>query len=372
MARINRLTRSALRRPLLALLAAAALLVALQTGGCYYMQAVNGQLEVLRKREPIVDVLEDADIPEETRERLSMVLEARRFAVDEMLLPDNDSYRTYADLERDFVVWNVFAAPEFSLEPKTWCFPVVGCVAYRGYFSEAAAEKHALRLEDQGFDVHVGGVPAYSTLGRFDDPVLNTMMRWSDADLVATLFHELAHQRLFIKGDTGFNESFATAVAEVGLERWLSARGQADLLTRLRRRDNLRGALMETAVSAREELQRIYASTADDEEKRRLKQATLDALSTRAELTARELGFPHAGWLRPPLNNARLASTSLYRGNLPAFRRLFADCRADIDCFYAEADRLSKLSLQDRHAELRQLAGEADPASADVSVPGSR
>ena len=366
---ILRFTRSALRRPVLVLLLIAALSVLLQTGGCYYMQAVNGQLEVLRKREPIVDVLDDTDVPAETRERLSMVLDARRFAVDELLLPDNDSYRTYADLERDFVVWNVFAAPEFSLEPKTWCFPVVGCVAYRGYFSEAAAEKQAARLSDQGFDVHVGGVPAYSTLGRFDDPVLNTMMRWSDEDLVATLFHELAHQKLFVKGDTGFNESFATAVAEVGLERWLNERGQGELLMRLRRRDDLRRALMEIAVSARQELSRLYASTADDVEKRRLKQATLDALSTRANLKATELGFSHAGWLRPPLNNARLASTSLYRGNLPAFRQLFADCDAEIECFYAEADRLSKLSLEDRHRQLEQLAGSGP---AEVSAPGSR
>lgn len=371
MVRNKLLSRSVLRRPLLALLVVVALLVALQTGGCYYMQAVNGQLEVLRKREPIVDVLDDADIPEETRERLSMVLEARRFAVDELLLPDNDSYRTYADLERDFVVWNVFAAPEFSLEPKTWCFPVVGCVAYRGYFSEAAAEKQAARLSEQGFDVHVGGVPAYSTLGRFDDPVLNTMMRWSDEDLVSTLFHELAHQKLFIKGDTGFNESFATAVAEVGLQRWLGARGQADFLTRLRRRDELRRALMEIAESARQELHGIYASTADDAEKRRLKQATLEALSTRANRKATELGFSHAGWLRPPLNNARLASTSLYRGNLPAFRRLIADCSDEMACFYAEVDRLSKLSPEDRQAQLERLTGESDPP-AGVSVPGSR
>ena len=229
MVRNKSLSRSALRRPLLALIVVVALLVVLQTGGCYYMQAVNGQLEVLRKREPIVDVLDDADIPEETRERLSMVLEARRFAVDELLLPDNDSYRTYADLERDFVVWNVFAAPEFSLEPKTWCFPVVGCVAYRGYFSEAAAEKHAARLSEQGLrrsrrrraGVFDAG-PIRRPGPEHDDALVRRGSRLDDC------FMSSQHQKLFIKGDTGFNESFATAVAEVGLQRWLNARGQAE------------------------------------------------------------------------------------------------------------------------------------------------
>jgi predicted aminopeptidase len=337
-----------------ALLIATVILAALQTGGCYYMQAVNGQLEVLRKREPIVDVLEDAAMPEATRERLAMVLEARQFAVDELKLPDNDSYRSYADLHRDYVVWNVFAAPEFSLEPKTWCFLVVGCVAYRGYFSEQAANKHADRLHEQGFDVFVSGVPAYSTLGRFDDPVLNTMMRWSDADLVSTLFHELAHQKLFIKGDTGFNESFATAVAEVGLERWLGAQGQGEVLSKFEARDTLRQALMAVAESAKDELRALYAETMDDAAKREKKRALLDGLSERAAAEAAQLGFSNAGWLRPPLNNARLASTSLYRGNLPAFRRLMVDCDEDITCFYREAARLAELPADDRQRELER------------------
>ena len=165
------------KRSLIALLALSALIAALQLGGCYYMQAVNGQLELLRKREPITEVLADDALPEDVRQKLDLVLEARQFSVDELQLPDNGSYRSYADLNRDFVVWNVFAAPEFSLTPKTWCFPVVGCVAYRGYFAEASARGLADQLAGEGYDVHVGGVPAYSTLGRFDDPVLNTMLR---------------------------------------------------------------------------------------------------------------------------------------------------------------------------------------------------
>jgi predicted aminopeptidase len=158
----------------------------------------------------------------------------------------------------DYVVWNVFAAPEFSLEPKTWCFPVAGCVAYRGYFDEQDAQRKAARLREDGFDVAVGGVPAYSTLGRFDDPVLNTMMRWQDTDLVATMFHELAHQALYIKDDSAFNESFATAVADIGLERWLLGRGkQADLEAHVERR-RVREQLVAIITAARKDLQTLY------------------------------------------------------------------------------------------------------------------
>ncbi len=181
-------------------------------GGCYYMQAAAGQWEVIRNREPVADVINDADTPSELVERLRIVDAARDYSIEQLGLPDNKSYRSYTDLERDFVVWNVFAAPEFSLQPKRWCFPVAGCVSYRGYFKKESAIRESERLADKGFDVAVGGVVAYSTLGKFSDPLLNTMMRWDDVRLVAVLFHELAHQVVYVKGDSGFNESFATAV----------------------------------------------------------------------------------------------------------------------------------------------------------------
>ena len=245
-------------------LVSAALTATMLLGGCYYMQAVNGQLELMRKREPIPEVLANSTLPDDVRDKLELVMEARQFSVEALGLPDNGSYRSYADLERDFVVWNVFAAPEFSLEPETWCFPVVGCVAYRGYFSEDDARRLAEKLAASGYDVYVGGVPAYSTLGRFDDPVLNTMMRWSDVDLISTVFHELAHQRLFVKGDTAFNESFATAVAEAGLERWLAERDETDTLKRYYQRDQFRRELRVLADAAREDLAALYASGVDE------------------------------------------------------------------------------------------------------------
>ena len=337
----------------------AALVIAMPLGGCYYVQAINGQVDLLRKREPITEVLSDESLAEETRQKLDLVLEARRFAVEELLLPDNGSYTTYADLERDYVVWNVFAAPEFSLTPKTWCFPVVGCVAYRGYFSQDAAERQAERLSDDGFDVFVGGVPAYSTLGRFEDPVLNTMMRWAETDLIATLFHELAHQRLFIKNDTAFNESFATALAEEGLRRWLSQRGEDASLDGYRRRDEFRNALNELADAARTDLRALYSNDRSDAQKRDAKQRRIAQLRADAQALAEARGFSGPGWLGGEVNNARLASVGLYRGHVPAFRALLDSCEQDLPCFYSEVERLGELDPAERRRQLDTLNAPA-------------
>ncbi len=178
-------------------------------------------MQIVSKRQPIEAVLSDPATPEKIRSRLEYVQAARDFASDELGLPDNDSYRSYADLGRPYVVWNVFAAPEFSVEPRRWCFPIAGCVVYRGYFNQESARNYARRMRRRGDDAAVGGVAAYSTLGHFKDPILNTMMGWSDAQLAATLFHELAHQVVYIPGDSEFNEAFATTVEEAGLDRWL-------------------------------------------------------------------------------------------------------------------------------------------------------
>jgi predicted aminopeptidase len=303
--------------------------------GCYYTQAARGQLEVMRKREPIANVIADPGTSADLADRLRLVEEARSFSVSELGLPDNDSYRSYADVERDFVVWNVFAAPEFSLEAKQWCFPVAGCVSYRGYFSEQAAHREAKRLDGKGFDVSVGGIAAYSTLGKFDDPILNTMMQWEDVDLVATMFHELAHQVLYVKGDSGFNESFATAVEEFGIERWLRSRGLDTEMDKYRERHGLRERLMQLVEVARSDLTEIYSAPLDADTMRSRKSARLDFL--RAEL-AREFegsGRQMPAWVSDGLNNARLASMMLYQGRLPEFRELLIECNDDIRCFYA-------------------------------------
>lgn len=327
--------------PRLALFAAA-ILGALQFGGCYYFQAASGQMEILRKRTPIPEVIEDSASSAQLKLRLAMVQDARHFAVEELLLPDNESYRTFVDLERDFVIWNVIAAPEFSLQAKTWCYPIVGCVAYRGYFSEKAAKSHAGKLRANNYDVFVGGVAAYSTLGRFADPVLNTMMRWSDTDLVAVLFHELAHQRIFVKGNTGFNESFATAVAEIGVERWLRGHGKQAEIEEYRSRGELRRTLMLLVDAAKVELQALYASDDDDDLKRDKKRDILSRLSSAAESVVQQQPFTATNWLQPPLNNARLVSLVLYRGQLDEFRNLLKRCNKELTCFYQAAEDLAQ------------------------------
>lgn len=310
----------------------------LSISGCYYMQAARGQLDVMSKREPIDELIEASDTPEELAARLQLVSEARQFAIDKLLLPDNDSYRSYADLGRDYVVWNVFAAPEFSLDPKTWCFPIAGCVAYRGYFSEDAARRKADQLEEDGLDVAVGGIPAYSTLGRFDDPVLNTMMHWEDVDLVATIFHELAHQVLYVKNDSAFNESFATTVEEIGIERWLSSRDQeAELSDYIERRERRRKT-MEVITVARTDLEKLYASSMATHEMRRAKESRFAQLASELPVD-----------FEIKLNNAQLASISLYQSRVPEFRALYEECERELHCFYNQASSLQPAESSTQH-----------------------
>ncbi len=333
------------------------LLLSFSCTGCYYMQAASGQLQVLRKREPISEVIEDADTPAELAERLALVQAARQFSIDKLALPDNGSYRSYADIERDFVVWNVFAAPEFSLEPRQWCFPVAGCVGYRGYFSRDAAYRAAERLAADGYDVAVGGVSAYSTLGNFDDPVLSSMMRWDDIQLVAVLFHELAHQVLYVKGDTGFNESFATAVEEFGIERWLASQGRPEDKAVYDDRRQVRRDVMALVNAARSDLESHYAATLGDNDKRELKKRRLSQLEAAIRSRLEQSGGDGSHWLTGNLNNAKLASMALYEGRLPAFRALFARCQRDMRCFYVQARQISELDEDERNDALDELAG---------------
>ena len=309
--------------------------------GCYYLQAAKGQWELTRKREPIDEVLASADTSQRLADRLRLVQDARQFAIDELGLPDNDTYRTYADIEREYVLWNVFAAPEFSVTPKTWCFPIVGCVSYRGYFAREHAEREAQHLSQQGYDVFVGGVVAYSTLGRLRDPVLSSMMQWDDVRLVAVLFHELAHQVLYVRDDTAFNESFATAVEEFGVLRWLRSRGREEEASEYLARRRLREGLMARVDLARNDLQAIYTADTGIDEKRSAKSARLAELREAVVSLLTQAGSDPGGWSSLELNNARLLSMTLYEGRLSEFRALLESCDEDITCFYEEARRLA-------------------------------
>ncbi len=329
----------------------AAILVLFSSGlaGCYYLQAARGQLEIVRKRTPIAEVVADPATPASLRRRLELVDSARDFAVDRLGLPDNGSYRSYADLGRDFVVWNVFAAPEFSVEPKRWCFPVAGCVAYRGYFAREAAEAEAARLAADGYDTHVAGVAAYSTLGRFEDPVLNTMMGWSDLALVETLFHEIAHQHLYVQDDTEFNESFATVVGRTGVRRWLEARGDAagdaagdaEGLAEFERRIAWQREWMAQVLALRERLEALYASGRPPAEMRREK----------SRLFAELAGSPIAP-RRVPDDNAALIPAMAYHGLVPEFTGLLEDCAGSLVCFYERTAALAELQPAVRRERL--------------------
>src|ERR1700722_14842900 len=242
-------------------LLAIALIVATLPGCAigYFTQAAQGQWRLMRARRPIEQVIADPASSEELKARLWVVQDARNFAVSELGLPDNRSYRSYSDLKRPYVVWNVVAAPEFSVRPLRWCFPVAGCVSYRGYFHERSARRFAAGLAARGNDVLVAGVTAYSTLGHFADPVLNTMLSYGDLDLVATIFHELAHQLIYVRNDSEFNESFAMTVDEEGLRRWLAMRGQSAELNDFLERRRAEQDIVMVFADARVELTALYA-----------------------------------------------------------------------------------------------------------------
>jgi predicted aminopeptidase len=320
-------------------------------GGCYLLESARGQLALNAQRVPIATLLARPSTPAPLRARLELATRIRDFASRELGLPDNASYRSYADIGRPYVVWNVFAAPEFSLAPKTWCFPVAGCVAYRGYFSEARAHRFAHGLGRKGLDVAVDGVPAYSTLGHFADPVLSTMLAWDETEFAALLFHELAHQRLYLKGDTAFNEAFATVVEDEGVRRWLEAgaRGAALAGFAARAARNARVVALLAAVRAR--LGRLYAEPLPPALMRERKAAEFEALRQAYRAERDTLG----GYDRlfdSGLNNATLASIAAYQDCAPGFRAELAAAGGDLSRFYDAARALARLPAAERHARL--------------------
>ena len=307
----------------------AALLATLLLGGCetlaYYAQAVGGQMALMSRTRPVPELLADPATPQPLRTRLELALAIRNYAVKELKLPDNASYRRYADIGRPYAVWNVVAAPEFSLEPLQSCFPVAGCVSYRGFFSQQDADRHAARLRSEGYDVHVQGVPAYSTLGRFDDPLLSTFIRYSDADLARLIFHELAHQVVYVKDDSTFNESFAVAVEREGVRRWLAAAGRdPQEFLEGQKRGARRQALLDQA-SAR--LQALYRSRLAPEAMRERKRAELEDLRAR-------LASPGEA-----PNNAFLASFATYTQLVTEFEFILKESDNDLERFYAQVKR---------------------------------
>jgi predicted aminopeptidase len=346
-----------------ALLAAA---LSLPLGGCYLMQAADGEYRLLHARISIAALIDDPATQPALRARLSEVRAARDFASHELGLPDNESYRSYADIGRPFVVWNVVAAPEFSLQPKRWCFPVAGCVAYRGYFHERRARDLALALEARGLDVVVEGVPAYSTLGKFADPVISSMLRYDDDELAATVFHELAHQLIYVRNDSEFNEAFATTVEEVGLRRWLEHRGAVERIGRLHTGEEQEAALLALLKPARARLAALYATAAPPAQLRTGKRRILGELAADIGALERRQGVQYPvydQWIAAGLNNAQLAAVATYYECVPGFERLLAAADGDLTRFYGAVRGLAQAPRAERHA---QLCG-AQPAAAGAA-----
>ena len=324
-------------------------------GTLYVAQAAIGQWHVLHARRPIAAVVTDPRTPPTVRDTLSVVRDARDFASSDLYLPDNKSYRTYADIQRRYVVWNVVATPEFSISPKRWCFPIAGCVAYRGYFKEKKATAFAGDLSKQGYDVMVGGVTAYSTLGKFADPVLSSMIGYGDMDLTATIFHELAHQLLYVQNDSEFNEAFATTVEDEGLRRWLEKRGNSGAMAAFLKSHDHEHEFVQLFTSYRAKLTTLYASKMESDQMRVEKQKIFAALADDIRALERRQGV-HYGlyeqWITKGLNNADLASVATYYDCVPGFERLFAEQGGDFQRFYTAAREMSKLPRAERHAKL--------------------
>jgi predicted aminopeptidase len=327
-------------------------LVGISSGGCYLLQSAQGHLALMSKREPISHVIENTSTPPALRTQLGAVNAIRDFASRELGLPDNGSYRSYADLGRPFVVWNVVVAPEFSVEAKEWCYPIVGCVAYRGYFAERRARRFAAELRTQGLDVTIGGVAAYSTLGHFDDPILNTMVGWNDVELASIIFHELTHQLLYVPNDSSFNEALATTVEEEGVRRWLRAHGRdVDLANHLVQQEHYL-KVIDLLSATRTELRAIYASGVEPTLLRERKRAAFAALHASYALlkTGWDGHAPLESWFNGDLNNAHLASIATYFTCVPGFERELKAVNGDLTAFYRRVRELAKLDQKKRDA----------------------
>lgn len=330
------------------------------------MQSMHGQWQVLSARRPIAEVVADQSQPPKLRTQLQTIQEMRRFAVDQLQLPDNRSYTSYSDIKRRFVITNVFATPELSLTPVRSCFPFVGCLDYRGYFRNDMARHYAAELRAKGLDVYVGDVAAYSTLGWFDDPVLNSMLNWDEAKLAKFLFHELAHQQLYVKNDTAFNEAFAESVALEGLKRWWRHHPDAPSIQKLREEEYRESAFIDLVLQTKRQLQAIYDSSAVDEEKRARKREALDSFRQRyLELKKQWRGYAgYDAWVNDHLNNAKIAAVVTYNDLIPAFRALLRIAHGQLPGFYALAARIGERAAAERRqclAALMQQAGASAP-----------
>jgi predicted aminopeptidase len=348
--------------------AAAGLLASCSTLN-YYGQAAQGQLSLLADSRPIEDWLSDPGTTPKLRMRLATARQIRLYAVQHLGLPDNQSYKNYTALTRPYVVWNVVATPELSLKPLQWCFPVAGCVNYRGYYGREDAQDYARQLRAEGNDVQVGGVTAYSTLGWFNDPLISTFIHYPDAELARLIFHELAHQVVYVAGDSQFNESFASAVEEAGVERWLEHYGNPAMRENFVRYTVRKQEFLQLLIRCRRALEKNYASNAPIPEKRAHKARLFQQLQEEYKKLKESWGG-YAGYDRffaEPLSNAHLAAVATYNDFVPGFRTLLARERS-FAAFYAAVRRIAALDREERDRILKRLGSTLTPGPSSVAA----
>ena len=319
----------------------------------FYAQAVHGQAAILLSREPISDLLDSADTDDELRRRLTLVESARVFAEQTLGLHSGGSFTSFVDAGREHLVWNVFAAPADSVDLVNWCFPVAGCVSYRGYFSEQAAQRYADKLTQQGLDVYVGGVDAYSTLGWFEDPLPSTVLRRSDTQLAGLIFHELAHQRVYLAGDTRFNESFASFVEREGLRRWLEHTGQVELYQRAIASLEVQQRFAQFVGAYREQLRTLYAESAPASVQQASKNTIINEM--RSAWTRHQDAAYYTEWFAGDINNAKLATVAAYFDWVPAFEQLFLNSGQQFEVFLTQVEAMTHMSDGDRQQQLSAL-----------------
>lgn len=307
----------------------------------FYTQGVEGQVEILRKSRPNAKVIAAPETDERLKERLRLAEVICDFAKQEIALPGDSAYHKYADLGRDHVVFVLHAAPEFSLEPKKWFYPVVGELDYRGYFAKEDAEAYTASLREDGYEVHLGGTDAYSTLGFFHDPLLNTFIDYPEIDFAETIFHELTHRRIFVNGDTTFNESLANTVAEEAIRRWLIAQGRRAELEDYEERLEKRRDFYSRIATTRDELTALYASGLPEDEMRRRKQEILNNLKHRARILQKRWGGKQLEeWLKLDLTNAHLLALVTYNQQIPRFKKLLRESDGDFEVFFRKVEKL--------------------------------
>ena len=355
----------------LVLVAVMSLLAGCTTVG-YYSQIVSGHMRIVMGKRPLAEIVSDESINDSVKRRLDLAQRARLFGIEQLNLPDNESYTSFYDTGQEYVTWNVIAAEEFSLNPYTWCFPIAGCVAYRGYYAEEDAKAYAEGLAKEGFDVTVTGATAYSTLGWFEDPLLNTMLERSDPSIASLLFHELAHQQLYVGDDSTFNESFASFVEEEGLRLWQENEERLypeidqsamarELDARKQRQDDFIALLTDT----RDDLAEIYESESTPEVMRQKKKQRFEQMLVEYEALKESWGGYHGydQWFSQDLNNARLVAVATYNDYIPAFEVLFKESGSSFEQFYVAALELSKLPLEERTLKMQDLLAKSSVTS---------